>query len=316
MIEIRRYEPKYQKMWNSFIKHSKNGTFLFDRNYMDYHSDRFKDSSVLVFENNSLMAVFPANIEDNIIYSHNGLTYGGLVIHESIGAKKTIDFLNEVIQFYKGNGIVKIYYKAIPFIYHKIYNQNDSYALFRLSFKLYRRDISSVINLKQFNIKGKKLNNYKRALKLGFLLKEVNDCKDIIGMYNEQLKKKYHTVAVHTAEEMNLLKKRVKKNILFFNLELKNEIVGGVIVYIINHCVHLQYVIANEYARKLNGTDFLIVELYNRFKNNYIWLSYGISTENNGRFLNESLIKAKEEFNMQGIVHDFYELKIDMGGGK
>jgi len=98
---------------------------------------------------------------------------------------------------------------------------------------------------------------------------------------------------------------------LFFNLELKNEIVGGAILYIVNHCVHLQYVIVNEYTRKLSGADFLIVELYNKFKNDYIWLSYGISTKNNGKLLNENLIKAKEEFNMQGIVHDFYELIVN-----
>ena len=43
MLEVRRYTAEQQGEWNSFIATAKNGTFLFDRNYMDYHRDRFED---------------------------------------------------------------------------------------------------------------------------------------------------------------------------------------------------------------------------------------------------------------------------------
>ena len=36
MIEIKRYTPKDAAEWNNFVWKSRQGTFLFDRNYMDY----------------------------------------------------------------------------------------------------------------------------------------------------------------------------------------------------------------------------------------------------------------------------------------
>ena len=38
MFEIRRYSADKADEWNAFVATSKNGTFLFDRRYMDYHS--------------------------------------------------------------------------------------------------------------------------------------------------------------------------------------------------------------------------------------------------------------------------------------
>ena len=35
--------------WDTFVQESKNGTFLFVRDYMDYHRDRFQDCSLLVY---------------------------------------------------------------------------------------------------------------------------------------------------------------------------------------------------------------------------------------------------------------------------
>ena len=46
------------------MKVSKNGTFLFLRAYMDYHSDRFHDHSLMFHnEKGKLIAVLPANIK-------------------------------------------------------------------------------------------------------------------------------------------------------------------------------------------------------------------------------------------------------------
>ena len=46
MIQVARYDKSQETEWNSFIGCSKNGTFLFNRGYMDYHADRFTDASL------------------------------------------------------------------------------------------------------------------------------------------------------------------------------------------------------------------------------------------------------------------------------
>lgn len=80
MIEIHRYTAAYHRDWNDFVSESSNGTFLFLREYMEYHADRFTDYSLLVYDGNKLLALLPANRSGDVLYSHAGLTYGGLIV--------------------------------------------------------------------------------------------------------------------------------------------------------------------------------------------------------------------------------------------
>ena len=80
MIEIHRYTAAYHRNWNDFVSESSNGTFLFLREYMEYHADRFTDYSLLVYDGNKLLALLPANRSGDVLYSHAGLTYGGLIV--------------------------------------------------------------------------------------------------------------------------------------------------------------------------------------------------------------------------------------------
>ena len=74
MFEIIRYSGEQKTAWNQFVSNSKNGTFLFDRNYMDYHSNRFEDNSLMVYRKGKLYSLLPANKVGNVLYSHQGLT--------------------------------------------------------------------------------------------------------------------------------------------------------------------------------------------------------------------------------------------------
>ena len=84
-MRIELYKDNYKCLWDSFVDNSKNGTFLHKRDYMEYHKDRFEDFSLMVFDESDseimqLIALLPANIVDDTVYSHRGLTYGALII--------------------------------------------------------------------------------------------------------------------------------------------------------------------------------------------------------------------------------------------
>ena len=55
-ITIKRYNGEQKNEWDTFIKNAKNATFLFERDYMDYHADRFTDCSFMFYKENSLAA--------------------------------------------------------------------------------------------------------------------------------------------------------------------------------------------------------------------------------------------------------------------
>ena len=148
-IITRRYCQENRDEWNNFVSESRNGTFLFDRNYMDYHSDRFEDSSLLFYNSrNRLLAMLPANRAGDMLYSHQGLTYGGLITKSDACAELVYDIFESMNTFLKGEGIRRVIYKAIPWIYHTYPSEEDLYALtYASKARLVSRDISSAFPL-------------------------------------------------------------------------------------------------------------------------------------------------------------------------
>ena len=98
-IHIVRYNVSNYRAWNQFVAKAKNATFLFQRDFMDYHNNRFQDFSLLVYKKNKLIAVLPANALGNEIYSHQGLTYGGLILQKEIKFEKVLAIFEELLKY-------------------------------------------------------------------------------------------------------------------------------------------------------------------------------------------------------------------------
>jgi hypothetical protein len=68
MIDVCRYENTDKTAWNEFIRNSKRHV-PFERDYMDYHADRFADCSLMFRdESGKLVAVLPANLKDKTLF--------------------------------------------------------------------------------------------------------------------------------------------------------------------------------------------------------------------------------------------------------
>ena len=105
-MKIIQYKADYKQLWDDFVDNSKNTHFFFKRDYMEYHSDRFKDYSLLVFdEKDNLKSIFPANINNNIVYSHQGLTFGGFLLDDTMSAAMMLKVFEVVIQYLKNLNI-------------------------------------------------------------------------------------------------------------------------------------------------------------------------------------------------------------------
>ena len=80
MISVVSYTPDRKDHSDALIQGSPCANLLFYRNFMEYHADRFNDASVLVYQEDRPVAVFPANLtQDGQVVSHQGLTYGGII---------------------------------------------------------------------------------------------------------------------------------------------------------------------------------------------------------------------------------------------
>ena len=124
---VKQYEPKDYILWNAFISRAKNATFLFDRNFIEYHQDRFKDFSLMVFEGEKLISLLPANSYNNEIYSHQGLTYGGFVFTEKIKMSQVLEVFQAVLHFLNVKQIKTLHLKLIPSIYNSYFSEEINY---------------------------------------------------------------------------------------------------------------------------------------------------------------------------------------------
>jgi len=308
---IKQYESKYFDEWNAFISKAKNASFLFHRNFMEYHSDRFQDYSLLIFEEEKLIAVLPANRVGTTVYSHQGLTYGGLVYEEQTKLASVIAIFSAILLFLDQNGIEKMHIKTVPSIYHTKPSEEIQYALFLADAKLARRDTLSVIDLLQENTvaKGRK-SSLKKATQNDLVIKEESDFEQFWNkILIPNLSERHNAKPVHTLEEITHLNELFPGNIIQFNVYHNDVIVAGATIFESRAVTHCQYISKFETNQTLSSLDFLFDFLVHKRFAKKRFFDFGSSNENQGKKLNEGLTYWKESFGASTIVHDFYEVE-------
>lgn len=308
---IKLYQREDFELWNAFICNAKNATFLFNRNFMEYHSDRFKDYSLMVFDNEKLVAVLPANRVGNKVYSHQGLTYGGLVITEKTKLSSFILLFRAVLNFLHKNNISLLNIKPIPAFYCNYFSDELEYCLFLTKANLLKRDATSVIDLTKNNSLSKdRKNGIKRGIKNKLVITETIDFEPFWNkILIPNMLSKHNIKPVHSLEEIKKLKTLFPNNIRLFTVHKEDEIVAGATVFICKNVVHSQYISGNFQKNELGSIDLLHNHLiFEVFKDKEIY-DFGNSNEENGLKLNEGLAFWKETLGAKTVIQNFYEVE-------
>lgn len=310
-MKIKQYSTTDLNNWNEFVKNSKNGIFMFNRGFMDYHSDRFKDNSLMFMENGELIAVLPASLHGNELRSHGGLTYGGFITNEKMKQHKMLDCFDLLKQYMNENNITKLIYKCIPHIYHKQPSEEDLYALYKTGAKVLKIEPSTTLNLKLplKMPKGRKAQ-ISRAKREGVIIEQSNDFDTFIKLENSVLAEHHDAKAVHSAEELKLLKSRFENEIQLWVAKYEDKIIAGTLLFVYENVVHTQYMAANEKAREIGGLDLLVKTVMDKVSEDKSYLDFGISTEDSGKYLNEGLISQKEGFGARTVCYQTWEMNI------
>jgi hypothetical protein len=318
MIKIIRYTSDWKAKWDQFIANSKNGTFLFHRDYMEYHSDRFTDVSLLILNgDDEILSVFPASLHGDEVRSHGGLTYGGFVMTNrtsGAGENSPLTWLPEVCDYlHKQLGIKKLIYRPVPHIYHRQPAEEDLYALFRMNARLDVRNLASAIYLPQ-RIESSRLG--KRAVKRqrlnGLHVRQTADVAEFWDIIVEDRRVRHNTKPVHTCEELQLLRDRFPNDILLYVAETEaHEVQAGAVIYRINGVLHLQYAAATDAGKQNYAVDVIYHELLFNLLSGYEYFDFGISNEDAGRYLNAGMVAHKEEFGARSVVYDSYEITLE-----
>lgn len=298
--------------WNRFLEESKNGSFLFNRSFIEYHEDRFLDYSLMIYEGNDLVAVVPANITDKELISHQGLSYGGVVIKDDARLNEVISIVHSMLSYLYAQGITKCLIKLIPCIYHKRPADELQWIMFKLNAVVFRKDIALAINKSIPKLRYqerrrrsiKKTNSRNISLKTGY--KEFQLFWNQILIPN--LLEKHGVAPVHSLEEIHLLAERFPDNIKQHNIYLDDQIVAGCTMFLNCRVAHAQYISGSLLGRDSGCLDYLFDKLINEDYAEYDYFDFGICNEQNGQLINKGLLDWKEGFGARSIVHDFYEI--------
>lgn len=311
-MEIRRYRREDKELWNSFVSKARNATFLFDRNYMDYHADRFDDNSFIFYHKGKLKAVLPANVAGDTLYSHQGLTYGGLLLDKKATIEDVLECFDSLNSWLRENGISKVVYKALPWIYQQYPSHEDLYALtWKCKAQLISRDIASTIVIdNKLKFAESRKSGIRKALSLNIEVGESNDVDGFWHVLEDNLGNRYNAKPVHTANEMKLLMSRFPNSIKLYVAKMNGEIVGGTLIYVTPQVVHTQYISASVEGKKHGALDLLFDYIINKVYANCRYFDFGKSTEQGGAYLNEPLIFQKEGFGGRGVCYDWYQWEL------
>ena len=315
MITIRRYHKEDQAIWDAFNWQTKNRLFMFDRNYMDYHQDRFTDHSLMFYnDSNELIALLQACENNSKLFSHAGLTYGGFLINDRMKQHTMNDCFDALLTYGKEQQWTSIIYKTIPYIYHSQPAEEDRYSLYANGGKIITVDASTYVNLSNplKMTKGRKAQ-ISRAKREGVIIEELTEKKsfeDFITLENEVLSFRHNTHATHTGAELKMLHDCFPEGIRLFAAMKSKKMIAGTIIYEYDTVIHTQYMAANEEARVIGALDLAIDTVIDKYHNCKKWLDFGISTEHGRIYLNEGLISQKESFGGRTGVYEIWELRI------
>jgi acetyltransferase-like isoleucine patch superfamily enzyme len=312
MIRAELYRNEFQSNWDTFVRRSKNGTFLLERGYMDYHSDRYTDRSLMFFDQREqLVALMPIAERDGVFSSHGGLTYGGVVSGVDMTAAKMLDVFKVAQQSLLDMGARSLLYKPVPHIYHRLPSEEDLYALFRAGARLIRRDVAAALSpsLPARLTKGRRWTIGK-SRKTPLSVARSYDFARFIEIQSALLQEKYGVAPVHSAAELAMLATRFQDNIKLFAAQLDGEMLAGVVIYETDTVAHAQYIASTDRGREVCALDAVVNHLIKVEYAGKATFDFGISTDNGGRSLNTGLSANKESWGARSITYDWYDLDL------
>lgn len=309
-LRVDRYRPELADQWNAFVAASRNGTFLLDRGYMDYHCERFHDHSLVLLDAEArTVALLPANEHDGVLHSHAGLTYGGLVLGPDSGAADALAMLEAVRGYLRQQRMAGLQYKTIPWIYHRQPAEEDRYALFRAGARLSRRDVLSVAPREdRLGYQSRRVRGVKAARKAGITVAESAAYAGFWKILAETLQSRHGADPVHSLAEIELLHARFPDAIRLFLASHEGAVVAGTVIYESHRVAHVQYIAASEAGRRTHALDLLFDTLLTGVYADKAYFDFGISNEQAGQVLNVGLVEQKEGFGARSVAHDYYEL--------
>jgi Acetyltransferase (GNAT) domain len=306
-IMVKHYRPDFAADWAKVLLRARNGIFIFEREFIEYHGDRFVDFSAIAYLDDEPVALLPAAIDQNTgeASSHPGLTFGGVVLRRELRGVAAISVINALLDSYKARGAKSLTVKVLPQVFCTYPSAEVEYALWRRGFTLVRRDLSSLLPLEgSLPFNSSKKEGVRKAKKSCLIVGKPP--LPAFHLLLTQVLRKHGAVPVHSLAELTLLMTRFPRNISVRGATKDTETLAGALIFHYGPVWHTQYLASSPAGREVGALDLVMESVIEEARGKGgKFISFGASTEGAGTLLNEGLLWQKESFGARSIVHDF-----------
>lgn len=307
-LVVKRYAAELSDDWLRVLDGSRNGVFLFDRSFIEYHGDRFTDCSAVAYLDGEPVALLPASTDmaSGAVSSHAGLTFGGFVMLRELRSAIALEVIDAMLVSLKDWGAKTLIVKMLPQVFCSYPSAEVDYGLSRRGFSITRRDLSSILPLVgSLSYNKSKAQAIKKAKKEGLVCSAESPAR-FHALLEEVLRAQHEAAPVHSLPELELLLSRFPDNMFLHAATRDGELLAGTLIFKYGHIWHTQYMAASEAGRGIGALDMVIDEVIHQARVEGVdYLSFGASTEVVGTLLNEGLLWQKESYGARSITHDF-----------
>jgi hypothetical protein len=314
------FAPGDDAAWDEFVAQSCNGNWLHSRRFLGYHGARFTDRSLLFRDaSGNLAGLLPAALDPadpQCVVSHPGATYGGFVLSPRHSGLEIFPLLDAARAHYAAAGLTRLRYRSMPALLQARSSQQDGYALWRTGARLVRRDLWSATDLRQPRpMERDRRRRLRRCAERGLAVAKESSPQayaDFHRLLVASLEERHAAAPVHTLADLLELQRRFPDAIeLWLVRDRAGECLAGNWNFVFVDAIHGQYGATSAAGRALSAHDLLLETIFAAaIAAGRSWFSFGTSTEQAGRVLNDTLFAFKASFGAGAVVQDFHELDL------
>lgn len=311
-FQIQRYTPDAAASWDTFIEKSSNGGFILKRSFMDYHQDRFEDFSCLIWKNKRLLAVFAAAMprlraDDEQLTAHPGLTYGGLIVGDTIKYRALEELYESLFVFLKQHNFRSLLLKPTPRVFCAWFTEASLFFFYKNTIEIVNRELNAVVDLqRKLKISRRQKRNIAKARKNNVRV-GVSERLDVFWpILTANLQQAHGVQPVHSLQEIEFLVRQHPENIELYLAWKDDECLAGVVLFkdARKGYVHTQYIASTPEGKLVGAVDAVLMHIIEATRNTFQRLSFGISTVKG--YVNYGLLEHKEGFGARAEMVDTY----------
>lgn len=310
-ITIERLTPSLVNEWEQVVAQASNGHAMARVPYFTYHANRFEDHSLLFKKASHILAVLPANRDGNVLWSHQGVSFGGLIMSQRARFDDVQEIFKLLLAHLREEGFEKLIYRALPHPYHVAPREDDLISLHRLGGRIVETKIHSMVRCEARTPRNKGWKNrISRSMKSGLQIRDDVDIDEFWPMVERIVTEVYGTKPIHSLDEIRFLKSRLGDDMpLVTAHSSEGTLLGGHLFLRSAAALTAMYIGESLEGRELGAGRFTLHHLLTKPAFKGLWLDLGQWVNPGNNEVLESLLAYKESAGARAILRHTWEIE-------